>query len=137
MDTASSGHGTFHIIELVLSGLGSLVVIFLGIQIRQIFNMNNKISNVAEKLDLHILAMAKALPSKVGIDTCSVVRKECLGLNKTIIQIPLEKRIDAILLKCKENKHLQEQEKESIWRAIRAHSHTHFEHPDTDKVVLK
>ena len=137
MPTASTSHDAFHVLELILTGLGALIVIFLGIQIRQIFNMNTAIRNVNLKLDEHILHMANELPKRVAVADCSHIRRDCLELNKTIIQQPLTDQIEAMKVKCRDNRKEHVTDLNKVWQAIRHHSHTNIPEHSSDKVILE
>lgn len=123
-------------LEIVFTSLTSLVILLLGIQINQTISLRKAVQSVKDDLNSHVLQMTKSMAEKVGIDTCSGIRQECLRLNKTIIMNPLEKQISTMKYKCGENRKDNQHEKELLWAALKSHSHTHIDGYETDKVII-
>ena len=91
---------------------------------------------IGEKLDAHILEIAKALALKVDSGACKNTRSECVALNHKIIRAPLEAEIKQIHAKRRERWAQQADENKSLWRAIRGHTHTEIPDRDKDKVII-
>lgn len=123
-------------LEIIITSLSSLVILLLGIQINQTMSLRKAVQSVKEDLNQHVLQMTKTMAEKVSIDTCAGIRQECLALNKTIIMAPLEKQIGSLKYKCSENRKENSQNQNEIWLALKAHTHTHIDGYETDKVIF-
>jgi hypothetical protein len=123
-------------LEVIITSLTSLVILLLGIQINQTMSLRKAMNGIKDDFNTHVLQMTKLMAEKVSLDSCSGIRQECLALNKTIIMAPLEKQLASLKCKCTEKRKENQHDKETLWAALRTHSHTHIDGYETDKVIL-
>ncbi len=127
---------TLSALEAIITALSSVIVLLLGVQINQTMNLKKTITGVKNDLAAHILRMTELMTKKVDVENCNVVRRECLALNKTIIQHPLEEQIVEMKRKCREHRVNNDRDVAMLWEAIKRHTHTKISDNDNDKVIL-
>jgi len=127
---------TLSALEAIITTLSSIIVLLLGVQITQTMNLKRSLNNVKQGLSDHVLKMTELMTKKVDVDNCNVVRRECLALNKTIIQNPLQEQLETMKAKCREHRHQNEKENTLLWDAMRKHTHTKIESNENDKVIF-
>lgn len=118
------------------SVLGIVVSVLLAILTGQIRGTRKDTQAISAKLDAHILNMTERLATKIDINTCGGIRRDCIDLNKKLILSPLQKAVDDIEEIRKDAWTRQKIENKSLWYAIRGHSHTELPARERDKVLL-
>ena len=100
----------------ILTALGAIVSILIVILIKKL----NTIDTLSIQFNTHLLEFTKIISNFVTFPDCSKVRSDCMQLNKTIIQAPLQKSLNEHEKRFEE----QDQMDEQLWVAVRNHIHT-------------
>lgn len=104
----------------VLTCLGCVLTILITILLKKI----GKIDDLAVAFQQHLLNWTKLLGELVTKNDCSGTRINCVELNKTIIQKPLQKQLDDYIKDSDESWRRYEDEYEQVWVALHNHIHT-------------
>lgn len=108
------------VLPYVLACLGSVVTVLIAILLKKL----GRIDALGNQFNEHLLNFTRIVASMVTYHDCEKTRGACVALNKTIIQEPLQKKLDEHISGFSEAQRHNQEEAEQLWLAVRHHIHT-------------